>query len=77
MRSRRPADANGSTVSIRASRGSASIAVSIEVTDDLFDNVAISISGPKPKFDSTRIENELVPMLEETAHVIELKQRHY
>lgn len=57
--------------------GVRSIAVPIEVTDDLFGNVAVSIAGPKPKFDSERIENELVPMLEETANVIELKQRHY
>ncbi|SEP01346.1 transcriptional regulator, IclR family [Halogranum amylolyticum] len=57
--------------------GVRSIAVPIEVTDDLFDNVAISIAGPKPKFESERIESELVPMLKETANVIELKQRHY
>lgn len=57
--------------------GVRSIATPIESKDDLFENVAISIAGPKPKFNSSRIKEELAPALQESANVIQLKKEHY
>ncbi|ELY34083.1 IclR family transcriptional regulator [Halalkalicoccus jeotgali B3] len=38
---------------------------------------AISVAGPKHNFDQDRIEEELLPALQNTANVIELKTKHY
>jgi len=57
--------------------GIRSIAAPVEIEDGMFDNVAISIAGPKPKFNFDRIEDELSSALQETVNVIDLKQQHY
>lgn len=59
------------------SLGVKSIATPLELKDDLFENVAISIAGPTSRFSRDRIENELSSALEETANVIELKKEYY
>lgn len=56
-------------------RGVKSVAVPIE-SDETAD-AAISVAGPKHDFDTTRIEEELLPALQNTANVIELKTKHY
>lgn len=38
---------------------------------------AISVSGPKSRFDDTRIEEDLVETLQDRANVIELRLKHY
>lgn len=56
-------------------RGVKSVAVPIE--NDETSDAAISVAGPKHDFDATRIEEELLPALRNTANVIELKTKHY
>ncbi|CCQ33211.1 Transcription regulator protein [Halorhabdus tiamatea SARL4B] len=56
--------------------GIRSIAVPIGNTA-LGGNSAISIAGPKHRFNDDRIEDELLPELKNAANVIELEYRHY
>ncbi|AHG01841.1 IclR family transcriptional regulator (plasmid) [Halostagnicola larsenii XH-48] len=57
--------------------GVKSIAMPIDIKDDLFENVAISVAGPTSRFTEDRIENELSTLLQETINIIELKMQHY
>ncbi len=57
--------------------GIRSIAVPITSEDPDSENIAISIAGPKHRFDTERIEDELLPELQNAANVIELQSRHY
>ncbi len=57
-------------------KGVQSIAVPIE-SDNQTPDVAISVAGPKHDFGADRIEDELLPALQNTANVIELKMKHY
>lgn len=56
-------------------RGVKSVAVPVE--NDETPDAAISVAGPKHNFDATCIEEELLPALQNTANVIELKTKHY
>lgn len=51
--------------------GIRSIAVSVTVRGETVG--AISLSGPKERFDKGRIENELLPTLRDRANVVEIK----
>lgn len=53
--------------------------IAIPITDDQnkAGNSAISIAGPKHRFSGERIEEELLPELQNTANVIELQYKHY
>lgn len=57
-------------------RGVKSVAVPIESDDETPDS-AISVAGPKHDFGANRIEEQLLPTLQNTANVIELKTKHY
>ncbi|NHN49430.1 IclR family transcriptional regulator [Halostella sp. JP-L12] len=57
-------------------KGVKSVAVPIE-SDGESPPAAISVAGPKHDLDADRIENDLVPALQNTANVIELKTKHY
>lgn len=57
-------------------RGIRSVAVTIE-SDDETPDAAISVAGPKHDFGTNRIKEELLPALQNTANVIELKMKHY
>ncbi|QCS44938.1 IclR family transcriptional regulator [Natrinema versiforme] len=56
--------------------GVRSVAVPVS-SEGVTADAAISVAGPKHDFDEDRIENELVPELQNTANVIELKTKHY
>mgnify|MGYP006280760085 FL=1 len=56
--------------------GVKSVAVPLE-TDETMPHAAISVAGPRHEFDAHRIDEELVPALQNTANVIELKMKHY
>lgn len=56
-------------------RGVKSVAVPVE--SDETPDAAISVAGPKHDFDADRIDEELLPALQNTANVIELKTKHY
>lgn len=57
--------------------GVKSIAVPITSENPNSENIAISIAGPKHRFNTERIETELLPKLQNAANVIELQSRHY
>lgn len=57
--------------------GIKSLAVSITDVEDRPGNSAISIAGPKHRFDDERIRDELLPALQNAANVIELQSKHY
>lgn len=57
--------------------GVRSIAVPIPGEKDKPGNAAISIAGPKHRFSDERIDDELLPELQNTANVIELQYKHY
>lgn len=56
--------------------GVKSVAVPIEGNGKAPD-AAISVAGPKHEFDPDRIQEELLPALQNTANVVELKAKHY
>jgi len=56
--------------------GIRSIAVPIGDVD-ASGNAAISVAGPKHRFSDQRIEDELLPELNNAANVIELQYKHY
>lgn len=58
-------------------KGVKSIAVPIRDNANQAGNSAISISGPKHRFDDERIQSELLPALRNSANVIELQYEHY
>ncbi|WP_144926350.1 IclR family transcriptional regulator [Halorubrum salsamenti] len=58
-------------------KGVKSIAVPISDDANRAGNSAISITGPKHRFDEERIESELLPALRNAANVIELQYKHY
>lgn len=58
-------------------KGIKSIAVPIRDDENQAGNSAISISGPKHRFDDERIESELLSALQNAANVIELRYKHY
>ncbi len=57
--------------------GVKSVAVPITDDENRAGNSAISIAGPKHRFSDERIEDELLPALQNTANVIELQYKHY
>ncbi|MDF9747841.1 IclR family transcriptional regulator [Natrinema salsiterrestre] len=57
--------------------GIKSIAVPIDSNGSDSGNSAISIAGPKHRFSTERVEEELLPELRNVANVIELQSRHY
>lgn len=57
-------------------KGVKSIAVPVDSGDGVND-AAVSVAGPKHEFDDDRSESELIPALQNTANVIELKIKHY
>jgi DNA-binding IclR family transcriptional regulator len=57
-------------------KGVKAVAVPVESADDAPD-AAISVAGPKHEFDEARIGEELLPALQNSANVIELKAKHY
>ncbi|CDK39034.1 IclR family transcriptional regulator [Halorubrum sp. AJ67] len=58
-------------------QGVKSIAIPIRDDANQAGNSAISISGPKHRFDDERIESELLSALRNAANVIELQYKHY
>lgn len=50
--------------------------VAVPIMDDK-NKSAISIAGPKYRFSDERIEDELLPALQNTANVVELQYKHY
>lgn len=58
-------------------KGVKSIAVPINNVENRSGNSAISISGPKHRFDEERIQSELLPALQNTMNVIELHDKYY
>lgn len=58
-------------------KGIKSLSVSITEDEDRPGNSAISIAGPKHRFDDERIRDELIPGLRNAANVIELQYKHY
>lgn len=52
-------------------KGIRSIAVPIIVDEDVVG--AISLSGPRERFDDNRVEDELIPALRDTSNVVEVK----
>lgn len=57
--------------------GIKSVAVPITSENSNSKNIAISMAGPKHRFNTERIEDELLPKLQNAANVIELQSRHY
>lgn len=57
-------------------KGVKSVAVPLE-TSETMPQAAISVAGPRHEFDDHRINEELVPALQNTANVVELKMKHY
>lgn len=57
-------------------KGVKSVAVPIE-SDGESPETAISVAGPKHEFSPERIQEELLPALQNTANVVELKTKHY
>ncbi|MFB9807776.1 IclR family transcriptional regulator [Haladaptatus pallidirubidus] len=57
-------------------KGVKSIAVLIE-SDGETPDAAISVAGPKHEYTPERIQEELLPALQNTANVVELKTKHY
>jgi len=57
-------------------KGVKSIAVPIESSDGM-PATAISVAGPKHDLGTERIQSEIIPALQNTANVIELRARHY
>lgn len=57
--------------------GVKSVAVPVAGGETESGNSAISIAGPKHRFSSERIEDELLPELRNAANVIELTSKHY
>ncbi|ELY98376.1 IclR family transcriptional regulator [Natrialba aegyptia] len=57
-------------------KGVKSVAVQVE-SDGETPDAAISAAGPKHEFTPERIQEELLPALQNTANVVELKTKHY
>ena len=57
--------------------GIKSVAVPITSENPNSKNIAISMAGPKHRFKTERIKDELLPKLQNAANVIELQSRHY
>lgn len=57
--------------------GIKSVAVPISSENSNSKNIAISMAGPKHRFNTERIKGELLPKLQNAANVIELQSRHY